>query len=259
MNDLDPSSGPAPTTPPAKKTSPLVWVLLGCLGLILLAALAAAGSCYFLGRKAKQVAERFEQNPVQQSAEMIVRLNPDLELVESDPERGTMTIRQKSTGETVTVDFEDVQRGEIRFSTEEGEGSIALNQQGLEIDTPDAEGTGRRTTSIGSDSAPPAWVPVFPGATAAGGMRSRSDGRTDGTATYDVDAEPAEILAFYESELRDLGLSVERQDFSYGTETGGMVSGRSADGGRDLSVTVSSGEGSELGRSVAIVAYGERD
>jgi len=124
---------PAPSTaqPPAKKkVSPWVWVLGGCLVLIVLVLLLMGGCTWFLADKAKEMAAEFEANPAKAAAEMAVRLNPDLELVETDEEAGTMTILQKSTGEEVTLNFEDIAEGRFSVETSEGESTISFDPQG---------------------------------------------------------------------------------------------------------------------------------
>ena len=51
-----------------------------------------------MAKKAKDFIEDAEGNPIAAAAETIVKLNPELELVESDREGGKITIREKDTG-----------------------------------------------------------------------------------------------------------------------------------------------------------------
>ena len=47
--------------------------------------------------------------------------NPDLEVVSSDDESGTVTIRNKKTGEEITMNAADIKNGRLRFKNEKGE------------------------------------------------------------------------------------------------------------------------------------------
>ncbi|MCP4224029.1 MAG: hypothetical protein GY773_11850, partial [Actinomycetia bacterium] len=128
----EPQTPAPPTTqPPAKKkVSPWVWVLGGCLVLIVVVLLLMGGCTWFLADKAKDIAADFEANPAKAAAEMAVRLNPDLELVSTDEEAGTMTVLQKSTGKEVTLDFDEISEGRFSFETDKGESTISFDPQG---------------------------------------------------------------------------------------------------------------------------------
>ena len=106
MNDIP--TPPPPLTPevvpPKKKTSIWVWLLGGCLLLLLLVGGACVVGGYFVAQKVKGVAGDFEDNPAKAAAELVVKLNPDLEMVESDDEDGSITVRNSSTGEESTFD-----------------------------------------------------------------------------------------------------------------------------------------------------------
>src|SRR5215471_15733122 len=65
-----PASPTAPTT--AAKTSPLIWVLAGCGGLVVLAALVFG----FIAFKAKQFVHRAQRNPAYAAARLMAAANP---------------------------------------------------------------------------------------------------------------------------------------------------------------------------------------
>src|ERR1700712_1765267 len=94
---------PGSPQPPKKALSPLAWVGIGCAVLFVIALLALGGigaiGSYFI----KKQADKFEKNPTMAAAEMVVRLNPDLELVSSDEKTNTLTIKDKKTGEVTTL------------------------------------------------------------------------------------------------------------------------------------------------------------
>lgn len=80
---------------PKKGLSPLVWIGIGCGGLLLVGAVVLSVGGYFA---VKTASDFVGDNPAAAAAEAIVRINPELELVESDREGGTITVRESSTG-----------------------------------------------------------------------------------------------------------------------------------------------------------------
>src|SRR5579862_1895754 len=102
-----PAPGPLPATPPlsappasvpaaSAKTSPLVWVLAGCGGLIVLGGLVF-GLIVF---KTRQFVHSAQKNPAFAAARLLAAANPDIDVLSTDEDRGTMTVRNKKTGET---------------------------------------------------------------------------------------------------------------------------------------------------------------
>ena len=97
-----------------KGLSPWAWVAIGCGGLLLVAMIVMMVGGMFVAKKVGDFAEDFEENPAA-AAEMLIKMNPDLELVDSDRDAGTMTIRNKEDGEVITVNYEDIEKGKLSF------------------------------------------------------------------------------------------------------------------------------------------------
>jgi hypothetical protein len=147
------STNYSPPPPPAKKgMGPLGWIAIGC-GVILVFCLIAFA---VVGYMAKRGIEKFQKNPTKMAAEMIVRANPDLELVSSDDKAGTMTVHNKKTNETVTLNFDDIKNGKLKVTTDKGtatfDGSGAANGGGIKVTDEAAER--RRTCPPGCRSTP---------------------------------------------------------------------------------------------------------
>lgn len=226
-----------PMTPPPPapaKRGPMFWVAIGCLVLVLLGALGAAAMCAMGGMWIKRQAERFEENPAIAAAELAVRANPDFEVVESDPERGTITVRNKKTGEVVTWDAAKIESGEWTVETEEG------------------------TTTMGGAGAPkdlPSWLPVYPGGAVQGAFDSTAANGERSAAFNVTTPDPvAQVLDFYATRLEASGLAVQRNTFEGGGQTGGTVTGTSEDQKRAASVMVSA----EGGQTTAVVTFTEK-
>jgi len=102
--------------PPQRKSKVLVWVLLGCGGLIALVLIAMLALGLFIRHRASE----FGGNPGFAAAKMLAAMNPNVEVVAADEATGKITLRHKRTGKTVTLDFRDVQEGRISFEDEDG-------------------------------------------------------------------------------------------------------------------------------------------
>lgn len=131
-----------PPAPEKKKGMPaLAWVGIGCGTLLIIVVVVVAiliGNC---SRKLTAWSEEMEKNPTKGAAEMVVRFNPDLDMVSQDDDAGQMTIRNNKTGEQMTLDYADIAEG--RLTVTDGEGAVST------IGTGDAEQA-------------PAWVPRLP-------------------------------------------------------------------------------------------------
>jgi len=77
---------------------PLAWVGIGCGTILVILVIVVSLAV----RACVDKVEEFRKNPEKAGAEMFVRMNPDLELVSQDENAGTMTVRVKKSGETVT-------------------------------------------------------------------------------------------------------------------------------------------------------------
>src|SRR5262245_9254537 len=95
---IPPPPGAPPQTPAKKGLGPLGWILIGCGGLVVIC-MMAAGACFFV---AKRQVDKFQKNPTLAAAELAARLNPDVEVVSKDEDKGTLTIKNKKTGEVGT-------------------------------------------------------------------------------------------------------------------------------------------------------------
>lgn len=203
-----PPTPPSPATPATRKgLTTLQWVLivLGSIFVLMTGACVACGLAInsFIGN----VASDFEANPAKAAAEMAVRMNPELELVSSDDDAGTMTVRNKETGEEITLDFSDIADGSFSFRTEEGEMSVSAESGGIT-----AVGPGGQVTTFGStgDIDLPAWVERYPGAeTAESGFASSSTDEVSGMFTVVTDDAVDAVTAWYRERLEGLGYEVQ--------------------------------------------------
>ncbi len=245
---MPPPMAAAPHGAPAgkKKTSPLVWVLVGCGGLVLLAAIVMLVGGYFVAKKAGGYLKDAEKNPAMAAAKMIVAMNPELETVSSDEATGTITIRNKKTGEVVTVDLEDVKKGKIRFRTEDGkEAEISASGEGDQGKLEIKSSEGNVTFGAGGEAERPDWVPEYPGSQPQGMYSSRGPQGLSAAFTFETADSSEEVMAFYEEQLRNAGFEVTTSSMKKaGKVTGGLVNGQAEQAKRIVHVTVSDEDGS---------------
>ncbi|MEM7480193.1 MAG: hypothetical protein AAF481_03370 [Acidobacteriota bacterium] len=240
-----------------KGLHPLAWVAIGCAGLLIIAAILVTAGGIFVSKKVGDIASDFEDNPAMAAAQFIVRMDPNLELVESDEAAGTITIRNEKTGEVVTVNLEDVQEGRFGWTNEDGattsftmaEGSAG----GMEVTTQNSDGTTSEMTLGGGadDSDIPYWVPRYPGAEVASAFATSTNNKVSGIFAQRMNASLEEAEQYYTSELEDLGSTVERSTVSAGGQK--IINLKAQGNGRTLTVTLLRQNGEDL--TTASITY----
>ena len=236
------TNGARPGVPvQGKKGLPvLAWIAIGCGGIVVLGGIAFMILGWLAVNKMKDVASEFEANPAKAAAEMVVRMNPDLEMVESDKDAETLTIREKSSGKVVTLDYQDIKEGRLSFESEDGRVEITGQPQGDEGVMTITTGEGQ--TQIGGGGEIPDWVPAHPNTTERRSLMHSSGPTGDtGHAAFTVDEGAAEVVAFYREELESAGYTVS------------TVAGSSAGG----SVTVVSGQKDGANMTVSVSDKGD--
>lgn len=208
------SAVPAPPGVPAKKkTSPVVWVLAGCLGLIVIVGIVVIAGGYFVAQKVKQAGfdpALWERNPGLAATKMIAALNPNVEVLSINEGKGVITLRDKKTGKTVTLNFEDVRQGRIVFEGEQGE-KVEIQGEGegstgsVRVKTPEG------AMQIGAAAKLPNWVPAYPGAQAQGGFSAQKEGEESGTASYKTNDSVDRVARYYTDALNKAGFKITTQ------------------------------------------------
>ncbi len=209
---------PPPLVPgPQKKSMPVIaWVGIGCGGLILLTVIAGVllvGKCYHKFR------ELARPHPFHKAAaEMMVSKNPNLIRLSGNDVSGSITFRNKSTGEQLTASYKDIAAGRITIK--------------------DASG---REIPISSDlSKVPVWVPHYSGLVETTGVYHQEiAGKVEGMFTATTTDPPGDVAAFFKTQAGNLGLNGS-SSFASSTNGGNSSLTTSYSGnGRELKVTVS--------------------
>ncbi len=199
QSPVRPAAIPAP-----KKRKTLLWVLCGCLGLIVIAVILLVGTgSYFLHKAGGR--------PEVAMVKMMLSANPDVELISLDEDKGIIKVRDKKTGKTLTMNFEDVKKGKIVFQDEKNQ-TVEIQTQGegkestMEIRS--SEGTVRMGSSAGVQL--PAWLPAYPGAESSGAFNATKPDANSGACTLKSGDSPENVAAFYENALQRGGFKVQK-------------------------------------------------
>lgn len=228
---MEPQAPDTQPQPQKKKLGPLAWVLIGCLGIVILVGGAMLVGGFFVAKKVKDFTDEAKENPARAAAEMVVRVNPELELVETDDEAQTMTLRNTETGEVVTADWSDIKEGRFRM---EADGK-QVTFDAKEVTTGDAGGmisatddSGDESAVIGGDDAHavPAWFPRYPATSVTDSVfSSKSDAEATGMFTLKLSDGVDDVMAFYRDELTALGFDIDQTTYTMNGGRGGSLSG----------------------------------
>ena len=207
---------------------------------------------FFVYRAAKSAgfdSTLLKNNPGLAIAKMAVAANPDLETVSTNDSAGTITVRDKTNGDVLTLRFDtekktlvatDKDGKEVRFnvSGDDKSGSLEINSD-------------QGTVKIGAAASNnmPAWIPVYPGSAPQGTMSINSPEGNTSTYAFKTKDGAEKVLDFYEKEMGNAGL---KKTMRMGADAGGMLTAEDAAKTRTIAVNVgSSGEGTDV--SVTVV------
>jgi hypothetical protein len=226
--------------PQKKGLGAVGWIAIGC-GAILIVCLIAFGA---IGYFVKKKAENFSKNPGMAMAELAIKANPDLELVKSDEDHSTLTVKNKKTGEVVTINAEDAKNGKIVFTTDKGtatiDGSAAANGQGAAIKVTDEKGK-VSTVTMGANAPKdlPDWVPTYPGGSVQGTYDTDNAEERGAMFTVTTQDPVDKVMEFYEARLKAAGLTTQKSTYESDGKKGGSVSGNSEDQKRTVALMIS--------------------
>ena len=221
--------------PQKKGLGVFAWVAIGCVGLLVLGGLAVGVGGWMLKRKVQSMAE----DPTA-AIEMMAAMNPDIEVVDKDSDAGTVTIRNKQTNETMTVDMDDLKEGRISFTSDQGTTSLDMNQEEGSMEIKGADGA---VATFGGAAELPSWLPSYPGASSEGVYNAQDATTESGTFTLSTADSLDDVFTFYRDQLQGAGYKVTENRYSGPQGDGAMVVGESEDGGTTVTFTLQAAEG----------------
>lgn len=235
---IPPVSAPAPQKSSGAKL--LFWILGIVLGLILLSLGTCAVVGFYAMHKAKQAgfdSDLMKKNPALATAKMAVTLNPDTEVVSSDDNAGTIVVRDKKTGKSVTMKFDPQKKSMVLIDESGKTATVTTTGEGANtgIEMKSSEGTMKMGAS--SDKAPD-WVPVYPGSSPQNTFSASNGSEQSGSYAFTT-ADPADkVISFYGDSLKSHGFAVSNMTSNSEGKTGGMVSGEDKANKRTVVVTL---------------------
>jgi len=195
----------APMGVPPKKSNTLAWVLGGLGGCLVLVIIVVAGISFFIAHKAKQAGidgDLFKRNPTLAAAKIMVAANPNVELVSTDEGRQEITVRDKQSGKTYSISFEDAKNG--KFTMKED---------------------GKTTLTVGGKAKVPSWVPDYPGSDPQGAFSASGADGDSGTFGFKTKDSSDKVVQYYQDQFKSSGMkvtsNVTTQD---GKSSAGMLS-----------------------------------
>lgn len=220
-----------------KGLSPLAWIGIGCGALLVIGGIAMVAGVGFLSFKAKEMVQDIEANPALATAKLIAFADDSLEVVDSSEADQTVTFLKN--GEEVVVSFEDIENGNLSWTTSEGtfevDASGAAEGGTVTINTPD----GQSTYGTGSATDLPEWLILAP---EAEDLQSSFQTTTNQVSTGAISFKSVDsiddVKAFYEKELTDAGFEVSMSSYSAGDAAQHMVSGTKNDGQQTMNVVI---------------------
>src|SRR5713226_3315946 len=217
--------------PPQKKSNVLVWVVAGCATFVVIGIIAIFLGGYFVWNKAKEAGldpDLMQKRPALAVAKMMVAANPDVELVSVDDEKGLITVKDKKTGKTVTVNLEEAQKGKITFKGGDNDEEVSIEAKG-EGDTGTLEVKSKEATAkfgTGSAVTLPSWFPAYPGAAIKGTFSAESKEGEGGSFVFSTADSIEKVMKFYEDNLKQAGLKITTNTVQQnGKITTGSVTG----------------------------------
>lgn len=205
MNQNPPQPSP-PQSPKKKGMSGLAVAGIGCGALLLLTGIAG-GLLVMKGcQKIKEVAGDldFEKNPTKAAAMIALRMNPDLEVITVNDATGEVTVKEKKSGDTITMSFDDIAQGKFTIKNAKGE-TVTMDASNAEKQGVVVTGPEGQTVIGGSQSAPPDWVQLYPGASQNGGMRNEKGKSVNGSYAMETADSNENVSKYYGEQLKAAG------------------------------------------------------
>lgn len=211
---------------------------MGCLTIVIILFLGGGFLVAKFMPDLKQMAADFEKDPGKAATLMALKMNPDVEVLHVDDTKREVTFKLKSSGETTTLSFDDIEKGKFSLKNDKGEkisvDASKAQTEGVVIKGPDGQTV---TAGVGASTAVPAEVPLYPGVTLQdGSVRIEKADKISGLVTGHVTDTVSKIKDHYEATLKAAGLVV--QSVFQGDDQTATVTGTKNQGKTDITVVI---------------------
>ena len=260
-----PPPPPAPAAP-AKGSNRTLIIVLCILGGILLVIGGCVTTCaYFVHKKATEYSADVKKDPQLATVNLIASMTPNLQVVSKDAAARKITIRNKKTGEVVTLDLNNLSSDNLEKAVQqfakgqkvaapapsdseasEPAAAPAMTEEPPAPATPVPESTSPARSSAYAAALKkfPAFIPAYRGGKTSEASLGTIAGNTMGTYVFTT-SDPVETVAdFYEKALTDAGFTIANRES--GTDANGATTsllGQHADPRMMASITVKTEKG----------------
>lgn len=215
MSNYVPPTQPVGGPGPAKKSNALVWILIGCGGLAVIGVIVFAVLGIFFFKKAKETVEK----PTLAVAKVIEMTNPDVEVVSVDESKNLITLKDKKTGKTVTMNLDEASKGKITFEGEGKKVTVESSPESMKMETDEwkMQAGGQQSAKL------PDWLPPYPGVENKVNYSAEDDkGQILGFGFVTGDP-PDQVISFYEGALKKAGFKTQKITFQGGNSAGSSM------------------------------------
>jgi hypothetical protein len=243
--NMQPNMGAPP--PQAKKTSPLVWILGGIAVLFFGGLLTCGIVGYMAVRVVKNAGfdpDLMKRNPTLAMAKMVTAFSKDLEMVSSNERAGTVTMRDKRSGKTVTYRFDEATKT-MQIVGDDG-ATVTMSGDKGSVTVKTDEGTVKYGVQSGSA---PSWVPVYPGTTPQVTLSAKTNDGNTTNFSFKTSEAAGKVIDYYQNQLKSAGFHVTMVSSG---DQGGMVSAEDDGKKRTIVVTIGSSSGETTGNVMSI-------
>jgi PBP1b-binding outer membrane lipoprotein LpoB len=239
MSDAPPATPTPSAAPVPAKSGNRVLIIIICvvIGFFLLIG-GCVASCWMVGhyvsKKAREVSNSAQKNPVYASLSLAASLNPNVEVLSKDEAAGKITVRNKTTGETQTINANDFSKENISQALEkmnQGFTAAAAAAAGAakaanEASAPAvaASPSGESENASGSAATPaisvgkaaamagilqefPGYLPPYPGGTTLEASQNAVGGFRTGRYVFATPDKVDAVVDFYEKKATSAGFS----------------------------------------------------
>jgi len=223
------------------------WVLIGCGGITALGLVVFIGMGVFVYKKGSEFVEAAERNPAHALAKFVALADKNIEIVDHNDDDQTVTLKNVSTGEVVTIDKSGLEDGQITWFNNGNKTTFDINtDNGFSISTDSADG--EQELSLGSNDPPPEWVPSYPGSEMRNLSRITSSTQGEsGTIAFSTDDDAVEVQSYFKKTLEDEGYEVKTAEVNGAFTVVGTKDG--------TTVTTTIGQDSEKAQSAGMIQY----
>jgi predicted nuclease of predicted toxin-antitoxin system len=244
-----PPSAPPPPPPPPPAAAPakggnrtLIIILCILGGLFVIIGGCVATCTYVVHKKAKEFSGDMRKDPQFATVNMIASLNPNLLVVSKDADARKITIKNKKTGEVVTLDLNN-------FSAENMEKAMQQFSKGQKISQPaqaDSESAEPAAAPAVAEEPPapakpapekisparasaqaavlkrfPSFLPAYRGGKTLQATLQTLGGKPIGNYIFTTDDPVEKVADFYEKSLTGAGFTIAGRDS--GTDDNGAT------------------------------------